>query len=128
MKKKLKWIGIGFIALLVIIVGLATLGLQDALNLTFQPVDLTKIADGTYTGEYQSGRWSNTVKVVISDHTITAIEPIKIASGRAQLVEELTDRVIAEQQPNVDAIAGATASSKSFLKAVETALINANAQ
>jgi len=128
MKKKLKWIGIGFIALLVIIVGFATLGLQDALNLTLQPVDLTKIADGTYTGEYQSGRWSNTVKVVISDHTITAIEPIKIASGRAQLAEELTNRVIAEQQPNVDAITGATASSKSFLKAVETALINADAQ
>ena len=128
MKKALKWMGIACVVLLGIMVGLATIGLQDALNLTLQPVDVTQIEDGTYTGDYQSGRWSNTVQVVVADHAITAIEPVKSATGRDQLTKDLIASVIAEQQPNVDTIAGATASSKSFLKAVETALINAVAQ
>ena len=125
MKKALKWMGIACVVLLGIMVGLATIGLQDALNLTLQPVDVTQIEDGTYTGDYQSGRWSNTVQVVVADHVITAIEPIKSATRRDQLTKDLIASVIAEQQPNVDTIAGATASSKSFLKAVETALVNA---
>ena len=128
MKKVLKWMGIACVVLFAIMVGLATIGLQDALNLTLQPVDVAQIEDGTYTGDYQSGRWSNTVQVVVADHAITAIEPLKSATGRDQLTKDLIASVIAEQQPNVDTIAGATASSKSFLKAVETALINAVAQ
>ena len=128
MKKVLKWMGIACVVLFAIMVGLATIGLQDALNLTLQPVDVAQIEDGTYTGDYQSGRWSNTVQVVVADHAITAIEPVKSATGRDQLTKDLIASVIAEQQPNVDTIAGATASSKSFLKAVETALINAVAQ
>ena len=128
MKKVLKWMGIACVVLFAIMVGLATIGLQDALNLTLQPVDVAQIEDGTYTGDYQSGRWSNTVQVVVADHAITAIEPVKSATGRDQLTKDLIASVIAEQQPNVDTIAGATASSKSFLKAVETALVNAVAQ
>ena len=43
----------------------------------------------------------------------------------AQKTGELVARVIARQTPQVDAVSGATASSKAFLKAVENALKSA---
>ena len=60
--------------------------------------------------------------VTIKDHAITAITATDPAKGREQLVKDLSAEVVAEQSPDVDVIAGATASSRSFLKAVETAL------
>ena len=101
---------------------LATVGLQDALNLRLEAVDLSGAADGVYSGAYVSGRWTNHVDVTIRDHVITAVTPTDLAKGREQLAKELSAEVVAEQSPDVDVIAGATASSRSFLKAVETAL------
>lgn len=127
MKKKLLWVGIAFLVLLVLMVGLATVGLQDALNLKITSVDLVKIPDGTYTGKYVSGRWSTSVQVTVQDHVITAINPQETAKGQESLTQTLSQRVMDAQSPDVDVIAGATASSKSFLKAVETALENVGA-
>ena len=128
MKKTLKWMGIAFLLLTVIMVLFAMVGLKETVNLTIGEVSLTEIADGDYTGEYVNGRFSNTVLVSVRDHTITAIQPIKISDGQASLSETLTQRVLEAQQPDVDIIAGATASSKSFLKAVEIALTDTKAQ
>ena len=62
------------------------------------------------------------MEVTLKDHTITAVNATEPAKGREQLVSDLSAEVVAEQSPDVDVIAGATASSRTFLKAVETAL------
>ncbi len=128
MKKALKWIGIGLLALTLLMVGYAVLGLKAATEMSIQDVDLSRIADGTYTGGYESFRWSTDVTVTVADHRITAITPVKVQSGRESIITELTAAIIAEQRTDVDAVSGATASSNCFLKAVETALENAQTQ
>lgn len=122
--KVLKWMGICFVILLAVMVVFATQGLDRAMNLSLQTVDLNRISDGLYTGAYEDGRWSNTVAVTVSSHVITGIQALKVPQGRASLSAELTAKVITAQSPAVDAVGGATASSRSYLKAVETALLS----
>jgi uncharacterized protein with FMN-binding domain len=125
MKKIIKITGIIFLVLITLIgamVVFATFGLKRTLNLDIKSVDLSQISDGTYTGSYDSYRWSTTVEVTVKNHKITNINPVKSQQGREDLVKELTDKIIVQQSPNVDVVSGATASSKCFLKAVENAL------
>jgi len=122
MKKVLKWVGIGFLAFIAIIMVYAVLGKGQTLALQIGSVDLANIPDGEYTGAYDCWRWSNTVHITVQDHQITGVESIKGPGGRESIREDLTNRVIDAQSPDVDAISGATADSKAFLKAVENAL------
>jgi uncharacterized protein with FMN-binding domain len=122
LKKFLKWAGIGLLGLIAIMMGYAILGLDDVLKVKIDDVDMTKISDGTYIGSYDNYRWTNSVEVTVTAHRITGIESVTNQSGRDDLVLSLTDRIIEQQTPNVDAVSGATASSNGFLKAVEIAL------
>lgn len=126
--KKWKIITIAAVAVVVAMVLFATVGLQEALNVTIGSVDLSTIADGRYVGEYRNGRFSSTVAVTVQNHAITGVEAIKGSNAGATMIAELAGRVLAAQQPNVDAFSGATATSKSFLKAVENALTAAAGQ
>ena len=121
-KKILKWTGIILLALILFGVGYGFLGLDQTVKLQIQPVALSQVADGTYQGEYNLYRWTTKVGVTVKDHQITAIDPYQVPTVIQQNVSVLVNRVMEEQSPAVDAIAGATASSRAFLKAVETAL------
>lgn len=127
MKKSLKWIVI-VILILIVLTGIFfafTLpGLNQTAVLEIGAVDLTQIPDGSYTGSYNSYRWSTTVEVTLKDHRITDILPVKIQSGRDSLVKELKEKMMLQQTADVDAVSGATASSNAYLKAVENALKN----
>lgn len=62
----LKRVGIVFLVLIVftgVMVLYGTFGLKRALNLTIILSNLSQISDGTYTGSYNSYRWSTTVEV-----------------------------------------------------------------
>ena len=107
--------------MLVLLVGFATFGLQTALNLQLTPVDLARVADGSYTGAYENARWSNRVEVTVQDHAITAVEPEQNRLGNTAVAQQLSEAILREQKTDVDVVCGATASSKSFLKAVEAA-------
>ena len=122
MKKTLLWMGVAFLLLAGAMVIFAMVGLSEAINLDIHTVPLAGIQDGLYPGEYQNGRFSNTVNVLVEDHTIAAVLPVKIADGQEALTQTLTASILKEQTPAVDVVAGATASSKSFLRAVEAAL------
>ena len=102
---------------------MAFAGLKKTTALEISTVDLTQIPDGSYTGSYTNFRWNTTVKVTVTDHQITAIEPVKIQSGRKDLARELTEDILKQQTADVDVVSGATASSHAYLKAVENALI-----
>ncbi|MDR0643205.1 MAG: FMN-binding protein, partial [Treponema sp.] len=87
--------------------------------------DLSGKADGTYRGEYDLPK--TPVKVMLDVHTenarITAIEIVKHqCSPIGKKAEKITDSIIEQQSLQVDAISGATGSSKAILKAVEAAL------
>jgi uncharacterized protein with FMN-binding domain len=125
MKKIFKWVGLTLLALVAIGAIYGTFGLKKTLALDIHDVDLGCISDGTYSGSYQSYRWTNTVSVTVQGHRITAIEPVTPLAGRETLVAELTDEIIGSQHNGVDAVSGATASRNAFLKAVENALTEA---
>ncbi|MDR2758783.1 MAG: FMN-binding protein [Spirochaetaceae bacterium] len=87
--------------------------------------DLNYKADGTYRGEYDLS--GTPVKVTVDVHTenarITGIEIVRhLCSPIGKKAEKITARIIEEQSLQVDAISGATGSSKAILKAVEAAL------
>ncbi len=125
MKRVMKWIGAGFLAFIAAIMFYAVLGKEQTLALRINRVDLADIPNGGYTGDYDCHRWSNTVKVIVADHRITGIETVKGPNGREDVRRDLENRIIEAQSPAVDAVSGATADSKAFLKAVENALQNA---
>ncbi|MBN2851392.1 MAG: FMN-binding protein [Clostridia bacterium] len=124
MRKFFKWTGIILLLLIGIMMIYAVLGLKQTVNLKIENIDLMQIPDGTYSGNYDSYRWSNEVQVTLKEHQIIDIQTIKIQDGRDSLIATLTQNILNQQRSDVDAISGATASSNAFLKAVETALVN----
>ena len=90
MKKSMKWI-VTVILILIVLTGVtlaaALPGLKQTAAMDIEAVDLTQIPDGSYTGSYNSYRWSTTVEVTLKDHRITDILSVKIQSGRDDLYQ-----------------------------------------
>ena len=112
---------------IVIITGIfviGTSGLSEGMKASLDGVDLSNMLDGSYTGTYNFKRWSNTVVVHIEDGTIRAIDIEKdvIGAGITDCADEMISRVIEAQDTKVDAVSGATVTSKAYLKAIEDAL------
>ena len=121
----LKWAGISLLVMISLGALFGTLGLKETLALPIDAVDLGSIPDGAYTGIYDCYRWTSEVNVTVKGHAITGIAVVKGQSDRDDIRQQLIDRVLQAQTPAVDAVSGATADSKAFLKAVENALVNA---
>lgn len=83
---------------------------------------LATLADGTYTGECSNGLVQVKVAVEVQDHAIAAIQLLEHRNGIGQAAEALPAAVVDAQSLTVDAVAGATASSGTILKAIENAL------
>ena len=100
-----------------------TNGLEAGENLAINPVDLTAIEDGTYAGVYQAGRWSNEVAVSVADHQIANIAVVKtVTIDDPELTSTIINNVIKNQSTTVEAVSGATVTSKAYLKSIENAL------
>ena len=81
--------------------------------------------DGVYRGNYdlKGSPVKVTLDVTVQDEKITAIKIIKhFCSPIGKKAEKIIDQVIIKQDLKVDAVSGATGSSKAILKAVENAL------
>ena len=94
---------------------------------TFSDIDIGNIPDGTYIGEYDVNFIYARVEVTFRDGAITNIDILEHKNERGKAAEIVTDRIIAEQKTDVDAVSGATNSSTVIKKAVENALQNTNA-
>ncbi|NLL14895.1 MAG: FMN-binding protein [Fibrobacter sp.] len=94
-------------------------------SLTVQEPKLTDIADGEYEGEYDLSLVCAKVKVTINKGRIENIAILKHDNGRGKKAEKIIEDVIGQQKLGVNAITGATASSKAILKAIENALQDA---
>lgn len=126
MKKFIK-IALTVLIILVLLIGSAvfyiTRGLKSGSKLVIGDVDLASLNNGTYDGKYSAGRWSNEVKVAVKNHKITGIDIVRdVTFPNRDIAKKLFNKVIENQTPNVDAVSGATVTSKAYLKSIENAL------
>ncbi|PKM66494.1 MAG: hypothetical protein CVU95_10960 [Firmicutes bacterium HGW-Firmicutes-2] len=129
MKKIIKWafILIGAVALVSII--WATKDLSDIKAVELEVVKLEFLDDGSYHGKYENGRFSNELIVEIKDRKITDIQVIKpVLSSNEQFISDLRNLILLEQSIDVDAVSGATYTTKAYLKSIEKALITEKAE
>lgn len=120
------------LALLVLFLAAAIAGLsyfnrisrykQAVNNLSYAEVNLSTLADGTYVGECNVDVLYAKVQVTLTGGRITSIELLEHKNERGASAEPIVGRIIQEQRVDVDAISGATNSSKVIKKAVENAL------
>jgi uncharacterized protein with FMN-binding domain len=99
--------------------------LDQLVEMPISNIDLTKVEDGIYTGSYAKFPVDAKVKVTVKDHRITAIDLIEHGNGKGAPAEVIPGKVVEAQSLDVDAISGATYSSKVILKAIENALTSA---
>ena len=99
---------------------------NEARNLPLNAVDFGNLNDGTYIGEYEGGmyKWRESeVRATVSSGKVTNIELLKNKENQSpEFTNKLFNRVIKEQALQMDAISGATLTSKAYLQAVENAL------
>mgnify|MGYP000989396184 CR=1 FL=1 len=128
MKKIYKFlIGFGIVILLVIIGSIVAFksmekGLSDLLTVPIEEIDLSAVEDGSYTGSFTRMPISVKVQVTVENHDITAIEIIEHVSGQGQPAEVIIDEIVVKDSVIIDAVAGATYSSKCILLAVKNAV------
>ena len=91
-------------------------------NMTFETIDVSKIPNGVYVGECDVNFIYAKVMVTIKDGEIENIDLVEHKNDRGEQAEMITKKIIEIQSLKVDAISGATNSSKVIKKAVENAL------
>lgn len=111
------------VLLVIILSGLfvITRGIKEGKDVEINSIDISKLEDGTYVGKYSKNRWTSEVEVSVKGKKI---ENIKLLSEplTPNVADELSKKILEEQNVNVDVISGATVSSKAYLKSVENAL------
>ncbi len=99
---------------------------REAMNLPIGSIDFSQLKDGTFVGDYEGGmyKWrANKVQVTIASGKVVNIKLLEQTEKRpTEFTEELFGRVIQTQSLQVDAISGATLTSKAYLKGLENAL------
>lgn len=82
----------------------------------------SSLPDGTYRGRFDGGLVKATVDVVMAGGRIEKVTIVSHRCGKGKPAEVIVDDVVREQSLEVDAISGATRSSRIILKAIEVAL------
>lgn len=103
---------------------------QEARNLPLAAIDFSKLTNGIYHGAYAGGmyKWrKNECDVTVDDRKVTGIQLTvsQDPGGKNTQHIELYDRVVKAQSLQVDTISMATLTSKAYLKAIESALLQA---
>ena len=128
-KKKRVWIVVivavivvsGFIALMTYLNSVREYQ-RSVDNIVITDIDISKILDGTYTGECNVDFIYAKVEVIVKAGAIIKINLIEHKNGKGAPAEKITQDIIRKQKLDVDAISGATNSSKVIKKAIENAL------
>lgn len=102
-----------------------TADLNKIVEIAIEDVNLSNIKDGTYEGSYDAFPISVVVEVTVQNNEMTKIDLIKHFNGQGEPAEVITDKVVQMQSLQVDAISGATYSSKVILLAIQEALLDA---
>ena len=128
MRKRNKVI-LGFLLFLLVVYTAGTFAikqieadLQELPSMAIKDVDISSIQTGTYYGAYAVFPIDVEVEVVIANAEIQAVHLLKHRNGQGENAETIPALVVENQSLHVDAITGATYSSKVILKAIELAL------
>jgi len=111
--------------LVVLLAGFAVAGAKKKEEKKPTPIKISQIADGTYFGKTKGILTGVKVEVTVKKGRITKIEILKARGWPAfkkKAIKEMPGRIIKAQSLKVDAVTGATISSKNIIKAVENAL------
>lgn len=125
MKKNKKALLTACIAvLLLLIAGKIMIGhlVRDVRNISVSMPDLSSVQDGKHIGEYSIPPVHVKVEVSVSNHRITGITILQHDHGLGSAAESIVNDAVKEQSLDIDAVSGATVSSKCILKAVENAI------
>lgn len=95
---------------------------RDVGRIQVQNVDLAGIADGRYEGSCDVGFIAARARVVVRDHRIVDLELVEHRHERGAAANAVADAIFIEQRLDVDAVTGATNSSKVIQEAVYNAL------
>lgn len=99
---------------------------RDVARIQARNVDLTQVADGQYVGRCDVGILAATVRIAVRDHRIVDLELIEHKHERGQSANVVADAIFVEQRIDVDAVTGATNSSKVIREAAYNALTGAH--
>jgi len=108
-------------------------GRREAASLVIEDVDFSRLKDGVYVGEYVGTKdhlRDARLQVTLNGGQLEQVDVTGGAMARkqreeirgGQSLQSLFDRVIQKRSLQVDAISGATITSKTHLKALENAL------
>ena len=111
-KKAIIIVCIAFILLLVIWIIAVRIIVNRANNLSIKTPALSEISNGKYVGEYSVPPVFAKDEVTIVHHQITDVNILWHENGLGSPAERVADDVIQSQSLDVDAISGATVSSK----------------
>lgn len=126
LKKVLVGLGVLFV-IVVLALGIVLLATEsqrrEDRSLEIARVDFTKVPDGIYRGGYKG--WNKfDVVVTVSAGKVTKITIDEATSSPpTDITMRILDRIIKEQSLEVDAVSGATVTTKGLLRAVEVALV-----
>lgn len=93
-------------------------------NIQINEVYLNDKKDGKYIGEFDADFIYAKVEVEIKNEKIVSINLLEHKNERGGPAEVIPKKVVESQSLKVDAVSGATNSSKVILKAIENALKN----
>ena len=85
-------------------------------------VDIAKVADGIYRGNYDTVLVKVTLEAIVENHKLMDIKIIRHENGKGKKTEAIVKQMIAENSTEADVIAGATMSSKVIRAALIYAL------
>lgn len=92
-------------------------------QMDIQNVDISKIQDGEYRGSFSYSGFDYVVKTIINNQKIISIQILHNRDSKhARRAEGVIAEILQKQTPNVDAVSGATTTSKAIMKAVENSL------
>lgn len=107
---------IGFVAI-------NAMTLNKIRNIHIENIDLTKVNDGIYQGEAKAGSYTYKLKIKVENHKIINISGVdNRKSPYVTYAEGVFTKIVKQQKVDVDAVSGATTTSKAFMKAAENAL------
>lgn len=101
-------------------------GLNDMAEREIVKADASHLANGSYEGHFEKGRWSNELVVHVKNQTIAQIEIVRtVRFERPEVTETLINRILAAQSTDVDVVSSATLTCQSYLEAMADALTGA---
>lgn len=103
--------------------GCASQEIRRVRQMDIQNVNASNIRNGEYIGSFSYGGFEYLVKTIVNGYKIIDIKILQNRDTKhAKRAEGVLAAIIREQTPNVDAISGATTTSKALMKAVENSL------